>query len=84
LAGSFGASVKQFSSGIPHSREFWAMVMIVDAWLASANTRVGYPPDGLPSLLLDHDSWPLSEEGNLTTEKSFRLPWLRDDDAPAT
>jgi hypothetical protein len=23
----FGASVKQFSSGIPHSREFWAMAM---------------------------------------------------------
>ena len=22
-----GASVKQFSSGIPHSREFWAMAM---------------------------------------------------------
>ena len=25
--GFFGASVKQFSSGIPHSREFWAMAM---------------------------------------------------------
>jgi len=58
--------------------------MIVDAWLASANTRVGYPLDGLPSFQLDHDSWPLSDEGNFTTEKSFRLPWLRDDDAPAT
>ena len=37
-----------------------------------------------PALQLRHDSWPLSDEGNFTTEKSFRLPWLRDDDAPAT
>jgi hypothetical protein len=37
-----------------------------------------------PALQLGHDSWPLSDEGNFTTEKSFRLPWLRDDDAPAT
>jgi hypothetical protein len=31
FVGFFGASVKQFSSGIPHSREFWAM--------AAANKR---------------------------------------------
>jgi len=37
-----------------------------------------------PALQLGHDSWPLSDEDNFTTEKGFRLPWLRDDDAPAT
>jgi hypothetical protein len=27
FVGFFGASVQQFSFGIPHSREFWAMAM---------------------------------------------------------
>jgi hypothetical protein len=40
--------------------------------------------DCLPGLQLGRDSWLLSDEGNITTGKSFRLPWLRDEYAPAT
>jgi hypothetical protein len=46
--------------------------------------EVGHSLDGLPSLQFGHDSWPLSDEGNFTKKKSFRLPWLRDEYAPAT
>src|SRR5260370_696708 len=55
-------------------------------WLpqGSAARLLDYPLDGLTSLQLGHDSRPLSAEGSFTTDKSFRLPWLRDDDAPAT
>ena len=87
-AGRIGLDRAQVAEGLPSLRLAAGATavrnVIVDAWLASANTRLAYPLDGLPSFQLDHDSWPLSDEGNFTTEKSFRLPWLRDDDAPAT
>jgi hypothetical protein len=37
-----------------------------------------------PVSIRPHDSRPLSDEDELTTDKSFRLPWLRDEHAPAT